>query len=100
MEQQKENLKIKIGKTLRELRILSGFTMMHIAFEAEMEYNQLSRIERGKVSTSIYSLGKICIALNIPLSTFFLMIEKGSITKTMTLITPSQISIETVTKIE
>ena len=94
MEQQKENLKIKIGKTLRELRILSGFTMMHIAFEAEMEYNQLSRIERGKINTSVYSLEKLCKVLGVPVSTFFLMVESGVITKSISVGLVKKISIE------
>ncbi len=74
----KEELQIRVGKTLREIRQLSGLPIEKVAFEADMEYNQLSRIERGKVSTTAYSIEKVCSALNVPLSTFFLMVETGN----------------------
>ena len=77
----KEELQIRVGKTLREIRQLYGLPIETVAFEAEMEYNQLSRIERGKVSTTAYSIEKVCTALKVPLSTFFLMVETGDISK-------------------
>ncbi len=80
----KEELQIRIGKTLRQIRQLSGFSIESVAFEADMEYNQLSRIERGKVSTSVFCVEKVCKALKVSTSDFFLMVESGVITPYIT----------------
>jgi len=39
---------ILIGSKIREKRISKGWTMMDLAFEAEVDYRQLGRIERGE----------------------------------------------------
>jgi transcriptional regulator with XRE-family HTH domain len=41
------------------------------ANEANMEYRQLSRIERGEVNTTITSLAKIADALKVNITDFF-----------------------------
>ena len=43
-------------------------------------YSQLSRIERGKINTSIYQLYKILTALNVPMNTF-VKVLKSTIVK-------------------
>lgn len=39
--------------------------MVELAFQAEIEYSQLSRIERGEINTSISVVNAIAKALNI-----------------------------------
>jgi transcriptional regulator with XRE-family HTH domain len=39
---------ILIGSRIRKKRISKGWTMMDLAFEAEVDYRQLGRIERGE----------------------------------------------------
>jgi len=80
----KEELQIRIGKALREIRQLSGLSIESLAFMADMEYNQLSRIERGKVSTSVFCVEKGCKALKVSTSDFFLMVESGVVTSVFT----------------
>ena len=80
----KEELQIRIGKALREIRQLSGLSIESLAFMADMEYNQLSRIERGKVSTSVFCVEKVCKALKVSTSDFFLMVESGVVTSVFT----------------
>ena len=41
------------GENLRNLRKKHGMTMMELAFEAEIEYSQVAKIERGLVNTTI-----------------------------------------------
>lgn len=46
-------------------------TITDLAFESDMEYMQLSRIELGLINTSIFQLYKICKALKIDLAELF-----------------------------
>jgi transcriptional regulator with XRE-family HTH domain len=46
--------------------------MVNLAYESEMEYMQLSRIELGQINTSVYQLFKISKALNVELTDLFL----------------------------
>jgi transcriptional regulator with XRE-family HTH domain len=61
----------KVGSNLRKIRKEKGFTMENLANEAEIEYRQLGRIERGEINTSIISLLRICHTLNIEMKTLF-----------------------------
>lgn len=42
-----------------------------LAFKADMEYSQVSRIERGIINTSISHVSKLAKALGVPLSELF-----------------------------
>jgi transcriptional regulator with XRE-family HTH domain len=61
----------KVGSTLRRIRKEKGYTMENLANEAEIEYRQLGRIERGEINTSIISLLRICETLDIEMKTLF-----------------------------
>ena len=45
MELNKEDVSKKIGIKIRELRLSKGLSMEQVAFNAGMEYTQLSRID-------------------------------------------------------
>ena len=57
-----------VGARVRKIRLSKGFTMEHLAFEVGIEYTQLSRIERGKINTSIFQLFLISRALEVNLA--------------------------------
>lgn len=61
----------KVGNTLRKIRKEKGFSMENLANEAEIEYRQLGRIERGEINTSIISLLRICNALEVEMKSLF-----------------------------
>lgn len=61
----------KLGSNLRRIRKEKGFTMENLAHEAEMEYRQLGRIERGEINTSVLSLLRICTTLDIEMKALF-----------------------------
>ncbi|TWJ02205.1 DNA-binding XRE family transcriptional regulator [Mucilaginibacter frigoritolerans] len=61
-----------VGNNVRSIRIEKGLTMEALANEAEIEYRQLGRIERGEVNTTIVSLLKIANVLEVNVSTFLL----------------------------
>jgi transcriptional regulator with XRE-family HTH domain len=67
----KEQLIEIIGFNIRKIRLLKGLTIKELAFEADMEYTHLSRIERGKLNTSIYQIYVIAIALKVDYVSLF-----------------------------
>ena len=54
-----------IGNRIRKIRTEKNITIENLAFEADMEYKQLSRIELGEINTSLFQIYKISVALNI-----------------------------------
>jgi transcriptional regulator with XRE-family HTH domain len=54
-----------IGERIRKLRMENQLTLETLAFKADMDYTQLSRIELGKINTSLFQIHKIAIALGI-----------------------------------
>jgi transcriptional regulator with XRE-family HTH domain len=54
-----------IGNRIRKIRTEKNITIETLAFNADMEYKQLSRIELGEINTTLFQIYKISIALNI-----------------------------------
>jgi len=67
----KGELTLKVGYNIRKARKSKDFTIKDLAFAADVEYTQVSRIERGKINTSIYQLHKISEALEINIKNLF-----------------------------
>ena len=61
----------KFGLNLRKIRKEKGYTMESLANEAEIEYRQLGRIERGEINTSIITLLRLSEVLKIEVYTLF-----------------------------
>lgn len=64
----KEELTRHIGNRIREYRNDRKLTIEGLAVAAEMEYTQLSRIERGKINTGIFHIYKIAGSLGISMN--------------------------------
>lgn len=62
-----EEIKKAIGGNIRRLRLAKKMSIETVAIESGMDYTQLSRIELGKINTSIYQLYKISITLKVSL---------------------------------
>lgn len=61
----------KLGNNLRSIRKGKGLSMETVANEAEIEYRQLGRIERGEVNTTIISLLRIVEVLKVDIKMLF-----------------------------
>lgn len=61
----KDEISQIVGAKIRNFRTLQGLTIQQLAFEVGIEYTQLSRIERGKINTSIFQLFIISRALKV-----------------------------------
>lgn len=59
------------GERLRHLRKEKGFSQEELAFAADLELSQISRIERGVINTSISQVFQIARALGVPAASLF-----------------------------
>lgn len=72
MKSEPYNIYLKeFGNNLRRIRKEKGLSMEVVANEAEIEYRQLGRIERGEVNTTIISLLRIAEVLKVDIKEFF-----------------------------
>lgn len=68
----KEEFCSKVGYRVRELRVKKKLSIEKLALEAGIEYAQLSRIELGRINTSIYQIYKISKTLEVTMPEIFL----------------------------
>ena len=59
------SLHIKIGKKIKEIRELKGISQQVLAAKCNFEKSNLSRLESGKVNSTISTLEKVSKALEI-----------------------------------
>lgn len=76
MKYDKQELSVKIGTRLRDLRLDKKMTIEKVALLADMEYTQLSRIELGIINTSLFQIYKLSKILEINMSDIFTDIKK------------------------
>jgi transcriptional regulator with XRE-family HTH domain len=76
MPLKKEELKVIVGKKIRQVRLMKNLTIEKVANTAGIEYTQLSRIEHGKINTSIYHVYIISQSLDIDLPELFTDLKK------------------------
>ena len=67
----RDEISKKLGQKIRQLRLDKGLTIEKLANESDIDYTQLSRIERGKINTSIYYVYRISHTLSVPIQYFF-----------------------------
>lgn len=60
-----------VGKKIRQKRIEQKLSQEILSFVADIPRNQIGRIERGEISTSISTIFKICKALKIEVKEVF-----------------------------
>jgi len=63
----KENIYIKVGLKIRELRICKNLSIQEFSDKLDIEYNNLIRIEKGRTNPTLGTLYKICQILNVKL---------------------------------
>lgn len=68
VENKKNEIAVTVGNRVRSIRRSKGLTIEQLACDIGVEYTQLSRIERGRINTSIFNLFLITKALNTSFS--------------------------------
>ena len=63
----KEEICKHVGDKIRKIRVDKGLTIERLANEAGIDYTQVSRIELGKINTSIYQIYIITNKLEVPM---------------------------------
>jgi transcriptional regulator with XRE-family HTH domain len=71
MNPDKNEVVKKVGENIRKHRECQNLTIEKLALKANMEYSQISRIERGVINTSLFHVYRISKCLEIPLAEFF-----------------------------
>lgn len=67
----KEDVSTRLGARIRNLRNTRKWSIEELASHSGMDYSQLSRIERGKINTSVYHIYVISKALNMQVNQIF-----------------------------
>lgn len=60
-----KKLLLKLGQNIRTYRIQNNLSQFQLAIEAEIPRNQIGRIERAEINTSIITLHKIATVLKV-----------------------------------
>ena len=60
-----------VGEKIRQKRIELNLSQELLSYDANVPRNQVGRIERGEINTSILTLHKICKVLKIELADLF-----------------------------
>lgn len=60
-----------VGKRLRDLRTVKGYSLRTLAERSSLNINTLSLIENGKSSPSVSTLQQLSQALDVPIAAFF-----------------------------
>ena len=72
---QKSVLATQLGRTIRRLRLESGFSQEGFADHCGVHRTYMGAIERGEKSVSIDAVAKLAAGLGIPISSLFEEVE-------------------------
>jgi transcriptional regulator with XRE-family HTH domain len=67
----KNHFATQLGQKIREIRINKNMSIIELAYESGLDYTQLSRIELGKINTSVFTVYQVSRALDIPMDKLF-----------------------------
>ena len=65
------DIKLKIGKRIKELRNLRGFSQEELAARAGIDRTYVNSVENGRRNISIVNIEKISRALKTDIASFF-----------------------------
>ena len=71
MEQMRENQRKLLGRRIRSLRTIKGWSQQQLGEKADVNYKFVGEIERGRQNPSFDTLLKIASALGVELSELF-----------------------------
>ena len=71
MNKQEKLFVEKFGENLKQIRMSKGLSQEMLANDANIPINQIGRIERAEISTSLTTIYKIMIALEVKIDDLF-----------------------------
>ena len=78
---EKADLLKLVGKRIKEIRESKGLAQLDVAvrMEGNIDTTNISRIESGRTNPTVYTLFRICQALEVPISDLFSIEYSNSI---------------------
>jgi transcriptional regulator with XRE-family HTH domain len=67
---QEDIFSAKVGLKIKQLREERNITQLLLADKCDMEKNNIGRIENGRRSIKLFTLARICKALDVGMSEF------------------------------
>jgi transcriptional regulator with XRE-family HTH domain len=61
----KQEVQLKVGESIRQIRLAKGISQRQLAFAAKKDPQSLERVENGKTCPTIFYLVEICEALEV-----------------------------------
>ncbi len=65
------SLLAKLGVKIKELRLEKNMTQQRLASQSGLEKSRISKIESGRLNSTVQTLGKLSRALEVPIVDFF-----------------------------
>ena len=65
------SLQIKVGKRIRKIRESKGISQQELAAKCNFEKSNMSRLESGRVNSTLATLEKIALALEVNIIELF-----------------------------
>jgi Predicted transcriptional regulator len=65
------NIKEKLGRRVKVLRITKGWSQMELGFRADIGHNYISDLERGQRNVTLITIERIAIALEVEVKDLF-----------------------------
>ncbi len=65
------SLQIKVGKRIREIRESKGISQQELAAKCNFEKSNMSRLESGRVNSTLATIEKIALALEVNIIELF-----------------------------
>ena len=72
----KINFSLEIGKRIKDLRIIKGWSQEQLSFESQLHSTYIGSVERGERNITLVNLKRITDALQISPAEFFKPFEK------------------------
>jgi len=66
-----ENIRLKIGLRIKELREKVNISQKDLAYSADLDRSYIASVESGQRNVSIVNIEKIATALNVTVKEFF-----------------------------
>lgn len=66
-----QTLHKKVGKRIQEIRILKGISQQDLAAKCNLEKSNMSRLEAGRVNSTLTTLGKVAKGLEVKIVELF-----------------------------
>lgn len=64
-------LHIQVGKQIQKIRELQGLSQQDLAAKCNFEKSNMSRLEAGKVNSTLSTIEKVAKALNVDVAKLF-----------------------------